>query len=97
MGRRTAVEKIAACILFMQHQDKSGVEQSPIQLSRRELAEMLGLGEETICRVMAELRRTGIIEAPRGNVIVLDRDRLQDIADETPVSRYKPLKCTAAQ
>ena len=90
MGRRTAVEKIAACILSIQYQDKSGVEESLIQLSRRELAEMLGLTEETISRVISELRRTGIIEAPRGKIIVLDRERLQGIADENPVPRTIP-------
>ena len=96
MGRKTAVEKIATCILSTRHEDESGVEESPIQLSRKELAEMLGLTEETICRVMAELRRAGVIEAPRGKIIIKDRERLQDIADGNPAPRKKSPKCSAA-
>ena len=93
--QQTVAEAISAAILDLlrQKQLSAGDKLPP----ERELAEMLGLTEETICRVIAELRRTGIIEAPRGKIIVLDRERLQNIADENPVSRSKPPKYSAAQ
>lgn len=96
MGRKTAIEKIAACFLSMQSEDESDFEESAIQLSRKELAEMLGLTEETISRVISELRRAGIIEAPRGKIIIQNRERLQDIADENPASPSKSSTYSAA-
>ncbi len=51
-----------------------------LPLSRLEMAAMLGLTEETVSRVMAELRREAIIEASRGHVEILDHGRLQNLA-----------------
>jgi CRP/FNR family transcriptional regulator len=50
--------------------------------SRVEMASLLGLREETVCRSMAMMKRTGAIYAPRGRVEIRDWDRLQAIADE---------------
>lgn len=96
IGRKTAIEKIAACILSIQPQDRPDVENHPLQLSRKEIAEMLGLTEETISRVVTELRRRGVIDTSRSKIILLDRELLQEIADDTPTSKSKSPKCSAA-
>lgn len=83
MGHRTATEKIAACILSIQPKNSSSGENPSLHISRLDLADMLGLTEETVCRVMAKLRRMEIVDAPRGNIFIKDRKQLQNIADET--------------
>lgn len=88
-GHKSAVEKVAACILYTQPQDELDTEQSAIQLSRKELSEILGLTIETISRIIAELLREGVIETPQRGIIIRDRKRLQDIADDNLTSRKK--------
>ncbi len=50
-------------------------------ISRMELASLLGLSEETVCRLMANMKRQGAIYAPHGKVEIRDWDRLHAIAD----------------
>jgi len=45
------------------------------------MASLLGLSEETVCRLMANLKRQGAIHAPRGRVEIRDWDQLHAIAD----------------
>jgi hypothetical protein len=45
------------------------------------MASVLGLTEETVCRLMANMKRTGAINAPRGRIEVRDWNKLQAIAD----------------
>ena len=54
-----------------------------LPFSRGEIASLLGLSEETVCRQMASMKRRGIIYAPRGKIEILDWDKLQAVADET--------------
>jgi CRP/FNR family transcriptional regulator len=53
-----------------------------LPFSRSEIADLLGLSEETVCRQMAKLKRRGVLYAPRGKIEVLDWERLQLVADE---------------
>jgi DNA-binding Lrp family transcriptional regulator len=46
-----------------------------------DIASLLGLSEETVCRLMANMKRTGVIYAPRGNIEIRDWEHLQAIAD----------------
>ena len=41
---------------------------------------MLGITVETVSRLMAEFRRMGAIDAPRGRVTILDREQLSMFA-----------------
>jgi CRP/FNR family transcriptional regulator len=47
------------------------------------LMSLLGLSEETVCRLMANMKRAGAIYAPRGNIEIRNWDRLHAIADDT--------------
>ena len=49
--------------------------------SRGEMASILGLSEETVCRLMANMKRSGAIYAPRGKVEIRDWDLLQGISE----------------
>jgi CRP/FNR family transcriptional regulator len=52
-----------------------------LPFSRGEIANLLNLSEETVCRRMADMKRSGIIEAPRRYIAILDWDRLRAMAD----------------
>ncbi|MDO8703840.1 MAG: helix-turn-helix domain-containing protein [Sulfuricaulis sp.] len=67
---------------------RNGIAQSPShlrfalrgaqRLSRREIAEMLGLTEETVSRVMADFARKKIIGNGKGFIRILDRKWLEE-------------------
>ena len=84
MGHRSAASKIAAFILLMtpKSTNGSGHCEIPMPFSRVEMAGLLGLSEETVCRSMAMMKRMGAIYAPRGHVEIRDWDRLHAFADE---------------
>jgi CRP/FNR family transcriptional regulator len=81
MGHKSAASKIASLILLMVPEAQHGNIAFSLPFSRREIADLLNLSEETVCRLMADMRRTGIIKAPRRHVAVLDWDRLRVMAD----------------
>ena len=62
--------------------DSNGSCDISMPFSRVEMAGLLGLSEETVCRSMAMMKRLGAIRAPRGHVEITDWDRLHAIADE---------------
>jgi CRP/FNR family transcriptional regulator len=88
MGHRCAASKIASFLLLMTPKSTSGKGNGngkcniTMPFSRVEMAGLLGLSEETVCRSMAMMKRTGAIYAPRGHVEIRDWDRLHAIADE---------------
>ena len=49
--------------------------------SHLELAEMIGATRETVTKVLDEFREAGLVEIGRRQVTVLNRDRLQQIAE----------------
>lgn len=81
MGHKSASAKIASFILLMTANAKKGNGRFALPLSRREMAALFGLTEETVCRLMADMNRTGAIYAPRGRVEILDLDQLHAIAN----------------
>ena len=82
MGHRCAASKIASFILLMAPKSSNGNGEISMPFSRVEMAGLLGLSEETVCRSMAMMKRMGAIYAPRGHVEIRDWDRLHAIADE---------------
>jgi CRP/FNR family transcriptional regulator len=80
LGIKTAHERVASFILSLVPVGTEPTEPLPFALSRKEIAELLGLTVETVSRVMAEFRRAGLIEAPRGGLRLLDVGRLQRLA-----------------
>ena len=78
-----AAAKIAAFLLLLLPDRKHSKKRYVLPVSRAEIANILGLTEETVCRQMAEMRRQDILYAPRGSIEVHDWDGLRAIADET--------------
>lgn len=81
LGHKCAAAKIASFILLMTPKTEHGSCNFRLPFSRQEIASLLGLSEETVCRLMANMKRAGAIYAPRGRVEIRNWDQLQAIAD----------------
>ena len=81
MGQKCAAAKVAAFILLMAPEKKNCKCRFSLPFSRRDIAGLFGLSEETVCRLMADMKRTGAIYAPRGRIEIRDWQQLQTIAD----------------
>jgi len=80
LGIKPAHARVASFILSLVPMGSDIAEPFPLVLSRLEIAELLGLSEETVSRVFAEFRRNGLIEAPHGEVRLLDASRVKRLA-----------------
>ena len=81
LGHKCAAAKIASFILLMTPKSDKANGGFALPFSRLEIASLLGLTEETVCRLMAGMKREGAIHAPRGRIEIRDWDRLHAIAD----------------
>jgi len=82
MGHKSAAAKIASLLLLVAPKSVRGRQRFMLPFSRGDIANMLGLSEETVCRQMAEFKRMDVLYAPRGSVEVHDWQKLQAIAEE---------------
>jgi CRP/FNR family transcriptional regulator, anaerobic regulatory protein len=80
LGLKTAPEKVATFVLTLLPPCDNQTVEVPLLLSRREMAEMLGLTEETVSRVMAEFHRKKIIETGKGTIRLLHHALLRSLA-----------------
>jgi len=81
LGQKCANAKIASFILLMTPKSEHGNCGFAMPFSRGEMASILGLSEETVCRLMANMKRSGAIFAPRGKVEIRDWSQLQAISE----------------
>ena len=81
LGHKCAAAKITSFILLMTPKSKKSNGGFALPFSRLEIASLLGLSEETVCRLMANMKREGAIHAPRGRIEIRDWDRLHAIVD----------------
>lgn len=82
MGHKCAAAKIASFITLLIPESERSRQHFTLPFSRAEMASLLGLSEETVCRQMAKMKRRGILYSPRGRIEILDWERLQAVADE---------------
>lgn len=87
LGRKTAAERMASFLLDMAGRRQvtaaaDGVRFS-LPMSRGDIADHLGLTVETVSRTFTQFRRRRLIAlADRHDVVVLDRDALEEIAGD---------------
>jgi CRP/FNR family transcriptional regulator len=53
-----------------------------LPMGRTDIADHLGLTIETVCRVLAHLRREGMVTIDRGSITIRDETALQEMASE---------------
>ena len=81
MGQKCAAAKVASFILLMTPKAEHGNCNFSMPFSRMEMASILGLSEETVCRIMANIKRAGALYAPRGKIEIRDWGQLHAIAE----------------
>jgi CRP-like cAMP-binding protein len=83
LGRQTAKEKLASFLILLSH--RAGSEDDnlvDVTMSRQDMADYMGLTVETVCRVLASLKKAGIIDMPTQHRFALkDMDRLASLAE----------------
>jgi CRP/FNR family transcriptional regulator len=92
LGLKTAQEKVSGFLLSLIPKRVNGDDALPLLLSRREIAEMLGLTEETVSRVMAEFHRNKIIETCKGFVRIpnpKELEKLTGVGSNLPSGRNR--------
>lgn len=77
LGQNGSVERVAMFILSLIPRRGAVPRELSFPLSREEMAELIGLRIETVSRVMADLQRKKVIEAPRGCIRILDLEQLR--------------------
>ena len=72
LGRQTAKERVASFLLLIaERSDAEEGEVFDLPMSRQDIADYLGLTIETVCRVLSELKRNGIIQIPSASEIAM--------------------------
>lgn len=88
LGRKTAQERIATFLTSIAERIGEPIGESislTLPMSRREIADSLGLTIETVSRNLTELRETNLISVSgRSQIIILDVQRMRELAALTP-------------
>jgi CRP/FNR family nitrogen fixation transcriptional regulator len=79
LGRKTALERVAAFLAEMDH--RTGANTMSLPMSRRDIADYLGLAIETVSRAVSRLQRERILTFvgnTQREIVILDRQKLQN-------------------
>ncbi len=87
LGRYTAEEKMAAFVLAWRERQRPripGAKTIALPMSRRDIADYLGLTIETVSRTFTRLERSGVIRIVAGGVQVSSEARAASLAAASP-------------
>ena len=81
LGRMTATERVASFLLELskRNDDDRCVE---LPMCRCDIGDYLGTTIETVCRVLSDLKRRGVIEVFPHSIMLLDRFALEAISED---------------
>ena len=89
VGRWSAVERVSGLIVELARQLRTAGEKREgapsLTLTQMEIADMLGLAKETVCRVLMSLRKEGFVHFRRGNLEIRNLAGLVDAAGDDEV------------
>jgi len=78
LGRKNSIERVAAFLLEMDERITAARFVS-LPMSRRDIADYLGVTLETVSRAISQLHRSGVLDFPSNNqkeLVILDRQQL---------------------
>jgi CRP-like cAMP-binding protein len=81
LARMTATERVVSFLLELseRNDDEKCIE---LPMGRCDIGDYLGLTIETVCRVLSDLRRRGVIEVSPHSITLLDRFALEAISED---------------
>ena len=82
MAQKTVKERLAETLLYLE--DTFGKNEDGslhIQLSREELAGMIGTATESCIRLLSEFNKTGLINITGKKIVILDKNKLKRMAE----------------
>lgn len=81
MAQKTVKERLAHTLLYLEDNFGTNADGSiKIQLSREDIASMIGTVIETCIRLLSEFNKSGIIQLAGKKIIIIDRKELMKIA-----------------
>jgi CRP/FNR family transcriptional regulator len=83
LGLKSARERVATLLLSIPLpccQQRPEEQKVQLSLSRREISELIGVAQETVSRVLSELRQDGIIELHGRDIRIVDHHQLSQLA-----------------
>jgi CRP-like cAMP-binding protein len=82
MAQKSVKERLAETLLYLEDTfGKNSDGSLHIQLSREELAGMIGTATESCIRLLSELNKIGIIDLTGKKITIVDRNKLKRMAD----------------
>ena len=72
--------RLAAYLLYLSEEDKS-IKAIDLDISKQQLAALLGTIPETLSRILGRLSTNGLIETEGSRIRILDREGLEDLAE----------------
>jgi len=82
MAQKTVKERLAETLLYLDDTFGKNVDGSlHIQLSREELAGMIGTATESCIRLLSEFNKSGLIDLNGKKISIIDRSKLKRLAD----------------
>ena len=72
---RSAIERLGSFLL----QEAQNRTPATVDLTQQELASTLGIGRQTVSRLLGNLERLGLVERRRGQIRILDPERLRTL------------------
>ena len=81
LGRMTATERVASFLLELskRNDDEEHVE---LPMCRCDIGDYLGITIETMCRVLSDLKRRGVVDVSSHSITLLDRFALEAIGED---------------
>ena len=82
MAQKSVKERLAETLLYLEDNfGKNNDGSIRIQLSREELAGIIGTATESCIRLLSELNKNGLVDLTGKKITILDRNKLKRMAE----------------